>query len=189
MLDQQYRSKKLNKLIYLIREANYLKRKYNDIQDKLSLEENEWKKSSISTSFLKNKKFFNTEYERTLEPKCVNRDSCRLCLQDPSCVWCDLENRCKFGDKNGPYDGSCLNKFSYSFCNKSCFSYSSCTDCISNEKCGWCGGLNRCVEGGFHGAIGILCENGYIHIQAQGRCSNHFLNNAYTNDNNYNNYK
>jgi len=173
----------------MIRDANYLKRKYQEIEDKLELEENESKKSSISTSSLKQKKFFNTAYDKTLEPKCVNRDSCRLCLQDPNCVWCDLANQCKFGDKNGPYDGSCLNKFSYSYCSKSCFSYSTCSSCINNENCGWCGELNKCVEGGFRGSIGFLCENGYIHREAQGRCSLHYLNNAYTSNMKNNNFK
>jgi hypothetical protein len=145
----------------------------------LTFFENERKKTNLSSQFIQGKIKLDSQNVRIIEPKCVNRDSCRVCLEDPSCVWCNLDRKCNLGDESGPIDGSCVKSFNYSYCEKSCLQLSSCSSCIQNSLCGWCGSLSKCIEGNSQRPIGIMCESGYFHKQAQGRCSNHFLNNEF----------
>lgn len=101
-------------------------------------------------------------------PKCVNKNNCRDCLEDPGCVWCG--NYCTPGNKAGAYDGSC-NTFSYSFCkNEDCFGLFTCEECINNDKCGWCQKTNRCFEGSANNPIGSICDGSYFHKYKQGKC-------------------
>ena len=165
----------------MLNQADYLIKKDKIFQNKVLILENDRRKSIISLKNLKNNNFFNEGNNYKVQPKCLNRNSCRVCLEDPNCIWCNLDKKCTLGDQNGPYDGSCVKSFNYSFCEKSCFNYTSCNTCLSNELCGWCGQLNKCVEGNIRNSIGMICDSGYIHKVNQGRCSNHFLHSNYNN--------
>ena len=110
---------------------------------------------------------------KIIEPKCVNRGSCRVCLEDPDCLWCKTDNTCKYGDTSGPFDGSC-SKFSFQNCDATeCTGNFTCEECISNEQCGWCGSTGICSEGGKFSPIGIVCPDNYIHMFKQSRCKTH----------------
>lgn len=163
----------------MLRASTYLVKEDKSLSDKLLLLENEYKKSKISNENSNSKNYFSLTKNLNFEPKCVNRNSCRVCLEDPNCVWCNTENMCTVGDKSGPFDGSCFKTFKYSYCEDSCFNYNSCSKCVENPVCGWCNQINKCIEGNSKKSIGILCENGYVHRDNQGRCSNHFLNNKF----------
>lgn len=160
----------------MLRQANYLEREDKNLENRISIFENEKKKkvftSKTATESTNAQRFY-------IEPKCVNRDSCRVCLEDPNCVWCTNDKRCTIGDLNGPFDGSCVKAFKYSFCDKDCLKYSSCSECVNNHQCGWCGKLSKCIEGNSKKPIGFLCEIGYLHKESKGRCSDHYLNNKY----------
>lgn len=108
----------------------------------------------------------------TIEPDCINRNSCSVCLEDPKCVWCSIEKRCKSGDMSGPYDGSCMDSFTYSTCFQSeCIKFSTCAECIQTEHCGWCERDSKCVDGNDRGPIGLSCKSKFIHISGYERCS------------------
>ena len=154
----------------MLRQANYMKQKDEFLQNKLFIIENEKKKTSIANE---------PTNSFSLEPKCVNRNNCITCLEDPSCVWCSTNESCLIGDENGPLNGSCFRGFKYSYCNDSCFKHTSCSSCIEDTGCGWCGVFNKCIEGTARGSVGIICSNGYVNKAAQGRCSSHFLHNTY----------
>lgn len=117
---------------------------------------------------------FNSDIKTSfLEPKCINRGSCRLCLEDPECVYCESNNTCKEGDSSGAFDGSC-DKFKFNNCGaEECKKIESCEECISNVKCGWCGDTDRCSEGGQFSMIGSVCTGNYYHLFKQGRCKSH----------------
>jgi hypothetical protein len=117
---------------------------------------------------------FNLQIKTSFfEPKCINRGSCRLCLEDPECVFCESSNSCKEGDSSGAFDGSC-DKFKFTSCDsEECLRIENCEECISNAKCGWCGDSNKCSEGGKFSMIGGICSGNYIHLFKQGRCRSH----------------
>lgn len=126
----------------------------------------EYDKNSINTDSSIIKSFI-------IEPKCVNRNSCRVCLEDPECLWCETNNTCKEGDSSGPYDGSC-DKFNFNSCGtKECIGVLSCEECISNTNCGWCSDLQKCTEGSKISPIGSICKGSYYHLFKQGRCRSH----------------
>ena len=112
----------------------------------------------------------------SLEPNCFNRNSCRTCLEDPKCIWCQKSNKCMIGDSSGSFDGGCSKEgeFSYQQCpSNNCYKNESCGDCIKNFKCGWCRTVNKCVEGNSERSIGVYCPNNYIHMLNYGRCVVH----------------
>ena len=178
-MKKEYKPLYDRKLKNLHDQASFLIMQDKTLKNKVLFLENEYKKSKISGKNLKNNNFFHGKNSAVIEPKCINSNSCRVCLEDPNCVWCNVDKKCTLGDQNGPFDGSCIKTFSYSFCEKSCFNYDSCNTCISDSLCGWCGQLDKCIEGNIRKAIGLLCETGYFHKGNQGRCSNHFLNAIY----------
>lgn len=110
-----------------------------------------------------------------IEPECINRNSCRVCLEDPKCVWCSIEQKCKSGDLSGPFDGTCLNTFQYSSCSTNKCTSMSCSECIRDPSCGWCHSENRCMEGSERGSIGYLCSGKFIHLDNDKKCDILFL--------------
>jgi len=137
-----------------------------NLNQRVFLLEKEKEKSQMLRSMTKNAEIF------TIQPDCMDRNSCRICLEDPKCVWCNIAKVCRPGDISGPYDGSCLNSFEYSTCSQSlCFTYSSCSECIRNSSCGWCSEENKCLDGSEHGSLGVPCNSKFIHIKGSNRCT------------------
>lgn len=140
--------------------------------------EKEKEKEGFFRKNLKNN-VFNSQKANVIEPQCVNRNSCRVCLEDPSCIWCKSSNKCMLGDSSGSIDGSCNGNdlFFYSSCpltESKCGFKKTCTDCIQNKLCGWCEVNSICIEGTISKPIGLLCpDKNYFHLNKQGRCSSH----------------
>jgi hypothetical protein len=162
-LDTKYKS---------IEKSNY------EINQRVFILEKEKEKTEISRKLTKDGISYK-EDRNVIEADCVNRSSCRVCLDDPKCVWCSIDKKCKLGDMAGPYDGSCNNSFEYSSCSQSlCNSFNSCFECIENESCGWCGNNigNKCVDGNEKKPISFTCDN-YIHkFSSNNRCYIHNTN-------------
>jgi hypothetical protein len=67
-------------------------------------------------SLIKSSQKNNVNFNTKIEPDCLNNSNCQQCIDDPKCVWCGIEGKCKSGDMSGPYDGSCNTSFNYSRC-------------------------------------------------------------------------
>ena len=109
------------KNFYLIKEKiNSIKKLNENITNKLFLVENEKIKTGISRAN-KSKPYKNNLI--SIEPNCINKNSCRTCLEDPKCIWCRKSQRCLIGDSSGSFDGSCSAEadFSYLQCKNDCF--------------------------------------------------------------------
>ena len=99
-----------------------------NIKQRVFILEKQNEKEKISRNLAKIGKNTNTQ---VLEPDCVNRISCSVCLEDPKCVWCNMSKRCTLGDMSGPYDGSCPDLYSYTSCSENtCDINKTCTECI-----------------------------------------------------------
>jgi hypothetical protein len=151
-----------NKIDTLAQDTQLNKKLITEINQRLFSLETEKSKEQVSRNLMKNGIIPSTSINQ-VEPGCLSRGSCRVCLEDPQCVWCNIEKKCKLGDMSGPYDGSCMNSFEYSTCsNSSCFKHSSCSECIADHNCGWCGVLKKCIEGTPVAPLS-LCSNNYVH--------------------------
>jgi hypothetical protein len=136
------------------------------MEQRVFMLEKEKEKTQMVRTMNKNGKAFE------LEPDCLNRNSCRICLEDPKCVWCNIAKTCKPGDISGPYDASCLNSFEYSSCSQNqCSKYSSCSECIRDISCGWCTSENKCMDGTEKGSLGLPCNSKFIHLKGSDRCT------------------
>jgi hypothetical protein len=151
--------------------------KNKEIKDKLMTLEVERDKTSKSRK-LKSEGIKKSP--QIIEPKCINRNSCRTCLEDSECVWCSKLKKCVLGDMSGAYDGKCngRNEFNYSKCDNEnfCGKFETCTECLVNVNCGWCAVTNLCVEGTERSPLGdnYSCPiSNYFHKMKQGRCSSH----------------
>ncbi len=168
-LDNNY----LKNFEFIKSKVNSLKTLHENITSKLYLIENEKIKTGISRAS-KTKPYKMTL--TTIEPNCINKISCRTCLTDPKCVWCNNSNRCVIGDASGAFDGTCSepNTFNYLQCPKNkCFLHTSCGECIKDLNCGWCKTFNKCIEGNHEKSIGLFCPVDYIHMLNYGRCVDH----------------
>ena len=89
-----------------------LKKLTENITSKLFLMENEKVKTGISrANRIKPYKHRLT----TIEPNCINRNSCKTCLADPKCIWCQKSQNCLVGDSSGSFDGTCSKQGDFSY--------------------------------------------------------------------------
>lgn len=99
-----------------------------------------------------------------LKEDCSNRNSCNTCVENSSCVWCSIKNKCVVGDANGPNDNTCGNSFIHLRCPMdSCDSIRNCKECLKNMGCGWCKSQTKCVAGDANKPKKGVCINGYFH--------------------------
>lgn len=184
-IEDMYRDIKVNfkeKLDNLEKKFNTLDRNNHILNDRLFVLEKEKEKSQMVRNMMSKGGMSNFLSSSTIiEPECVNRNSCKVCLEDPKCTWCNIERKCKVGDMSGPLDGSCMNSFDYSSCSSSniCSMFTSCNECIKSESCGWCD--NACIEGNGENSVGIYCpKQKFIHLNNKynSRCvkSNYLFN-------------
>lgn len=186
-VDQIYRDLKStykNRLDVLKNKVERMEKDEVSLRQKIQIIQKENDKVSMMRKEMTNGSAF-IKKASLIEPECVNRGSCRTCLQNPKCIWCGKNNKCMLGDISGAYDGSCNSgeDFQFSSCEKKsfCNNFKTCTECLGNLSCGWCGELNMCLEGTYKSPIGVSCENSYFHQLAQGRCSAHSFLNSYVN--------
>jgi hypothetical protein len=177
-IDEVYNDLNLNykeKFNSLLNNVNKIQNQDEKIKQKLFFIEKEKEKTSMTRKLKKEGKF--NQHGTLIEPSCVNRNSCRTCLEDSQCVWCAKTRQCVQGDIYGPYDGRCnkQGEFSYSKCEPNfCEQFSNCTQCIENVSCGWCSKTNSCMDGNERQPIGLLCPSKeYFHKMKQGRCGAH----------------
>lgn len=159
-----------DKLQQIIKNVTKLEKADKDFKDQIFLLEKEKEKTANNRR--------QTAHPKTsgglLEPPCVNRNSCNICLDDPKCVWCAKQGQCAEGDLAGPFDGSCKNYWFTSCMKESfCSQIKTCSECIEHVGCGWCGEMGRCLEGNDKRPVGIPCSESYFHRLKQGRCSSH----------------
>lgn len=106
-----------------------------------------------------------------IEPECENRNSCRTCLENTNCIWCEQMKACLLGDSKSDFYGKCTQPGTFMFdqCEKEtetlCENYSSCSECLINPLCGWCEETHMCTDGNSNSAIGFDCKkNFYYHL-------------------------
>lgn len=177
-IDDVYTDLKENykeKFSTILNKISQIQNQEEQIRQKLFFIEKEKEKTSLSRKFKKEADF--TQHGTMIEPSCVNRDSCRTCLEDSQCVWCAKSRQCVQGDIYGPYDGRCnkQGEFNYSNCEPNfCEKFSNCAQCLENVSCGWCSKTNSCMDGNERQSIGLLCPSKeYFHKMKQGRCGPH----------------
>jgi hypothetical protein len=146
----------------------------NDLSRRVYAIEKEKEKEQLSRDMIK-KGISQIQMNDLIEPECINRNSCRVCLEDPKCVWCSIEQKCKSGDLSGPFDGTCLSSFQYSTCSSNICTSMTCSECIRDPNCGWCNSENRCMEGSSKGSIGYMCSGKFIHLDNDQKCDILFL--------------
>lgn len=163
--------------------VSYLERSNYEINNRLFLIEKDNEKQELKNKLELNGITVNEDglVNSHLEPQCVSRNSCKVCLDNPNCVWCGMERRCTAGGITGPKDGGCMSSFEYNTCSQnSCNYLTSCAKCVQNDSCGWCGSTNRCVEGNSYKASVEFCPSDYKHKNNKNQCLNsainHFLN-------------
>ena len=104
-----------------------------------------------------------------IEPECENRNSCRTCLENTNCFWCEQTKVCLLGDSKGDFYGKCTKPGTFMFdqCEKEteslCENYSSCSECLINPLCGWCEETHMCTDGNSNSAIGFDCKKNYYY--------------------------
>ncbi|CAD8160623.1 unnamed protein product [Paramecium pentaurelia] len=104
-----------------------------------------------------------------LSDKCSKYFTCYDCLQDESCGWCSMEDKCVEGDEKGPQKISC-NFYSYKQCNgRQCHKYNTCATCIADPSCGWCIDDNRFMSGCLQQPYDYQgCpRNGWFHLESR----------------------
>ncbi|CAK71859.1 unnamed protein product (macronuclear) [Paramecium tetraurelia] len=104
-----------------------------------------------------------------LSDKCSKFYTCYECLQDESCGWCSMEDKCVEGDEKGPQKISC-NFYSYKQCNgRQCHKYNTCATCIADPSCGWCIDDNRYMSGCLQQPYDYQgCpRNGWFHLESR----------------------
>ncbi|CAD8079053.1 unnamed protein product [Paramecium sonneborni] len=104
-----------------------------------------------------------------LSDKCSKYYTCYDCLQDESCGWCSMEDKCVEGDEKGPQKVSC-NFYSYKQCNgRQCHKYNTCATCIADPSCGWCIDDNRFMSGCLQQPYDYQgCpRNGWFHLESR----------------------
>lgn len=109
--------------------------------------------------------------ETLIEPECENRNSCRTCLENTNCIWCEQMKVCLLGNSKSDFYGKCTmpGTFMFEQCEKEteslCENYSSCSECLINPLCGWCEETHMCTDGNSNSAIGFDCKkNFYYHL-------------------------
>ena len=101
-----------------------LQRSHYDMEQRIKTIEIEKQHKQIDRSNIRsgmkspmNNKFLSSsEYLLFNLPNCNSFQFCNDCLNEKSCVWCNLERKCVPGGINGPSDGSCFTSFIYGSC-------------------------------------------------------------------------
>eukprot|EP01090_Pellita_catalonica_P010147 TRINITY_DN21613_c0_g1_i1.p1 TRINITY_DN21613_c0_g1~~TRINITY_DN21613_c0_g1_i1.p1 ORF type:complete len:853 (+),score=165.10 TRINITY_DN21613_c0_g1_i1:31-2589(+) len=88
---------------------------------------------------------------------CSDIKNCSLCMEQPSCGWCEMNRTCQAGDHKQSVSG-CTIPDGWKFHNESlCLDCQSigddCDACVKNQECGFCKTDNTCYISAVDGAV------------------------------------
>merc|ERR1711935_1108582 len=86
--------------------------------------------------------------------------TCRDCTIDERCGWCEEEQQCMRGLKDGPCDGICKGGWESKICPSiPCGDHKTCTACVEDSFCGFCATTGTCHDGSKEDPFLATCDD------------------------------